>query len=211
MNFRGLVNTPRARERRYRKICQLVGLTAQHSVLDVGCGNGDSFEAFNGENQIVGLDIYPEQRIFQANFRYLQGDGADMGCFRDKEFDVVVCIGVLEHIFPFEKLERMAKEMQRVGKAYAVVIPHYFTPIEPHYQMPLWQFYPNAVKSLLARHFSMGSYRRNPSGQIRPLNYFTKARWLSLFDPGASVLSYNHISWLVRDFIVYARKQGWRD
>ena len=202
MNLRRYINPTRSRERRYRKICELVDLRPEHRVLDVGCGSGNSFEAFNDRNQIVDLDIYPEQTVFQGNFRYVVGNGADMSSFGDKEFDVVVCIGVLEHISPFEKLERMAKEIQRVGKAYVLVVPHYFTPIEPHYQLPLWQFYSDRFKSFLTRHFSMGSYKRNPSGEFRQLNYFRKEKWLSLF-PGASVASYNHIWFLIRDYIVY--------
>lgn len=202
MNLRRYINPARARERRYRKICELVDLRPEQRVLDVGCGSGNSFEAFNDRNEIVGLDIDPEQRIFQGNFRYVVGDGADMCCFEDKEFDVVVCIGVFEHIFPFEKLERMAKEIQRVGEAYAVVVPHYFTPIEPHFQLPLWQFYPDTLKSFMMRHFSLGTYKRNPSGEFRQLNYFRQQKWLSLF-PGASVESHNHIWFLIRDYIVY--------
>lgn len=195
-------DTRRARQGRYERVCHLVGLKPHHRVLDVGCGNGDSFEAFNQENEIVGLDLYPEQRIFQDNFRYVQGDAVDMSRFADGEFDVVVAIGLLEHIFPFDKLESVAREIQRVGKSYALVIPHMWTIIEPHHKLPFWQLYPDLLKSFLVSRFSISGYPRSREGQFRKLNYFSRAKWLELL-PNSSIVSHNHISWLVRNFIVY--------
>lgn len=203
INFRKFINPVQARRKRYKKICELVNLQPNHKILDVGCGLGLSFETFNMKNKIVGLDIYPRQKIFRNNFNYIMGDGENMTFFRNKEFDLVVCIGVLEHIFPFKKLKRIAKEIQRVGKLYVVVVPHMYTIIEPHYQLPLWQFYPNHLKAFLIKHSNIGWYPKNPQGEFIQLNYFKKEKWLSLF-PSASVVSYNHIFFgLIRNYIIF--------
>lgn len=206
INFRKFINPVRTRKRRYRKICKLVNLKPNHRILDVGCGMGISLEAFNKENEIVGLDIYPKQKIFQDNFSYVKGDGGNMKVFKNKEFDLVICIGVLEHIFSFEKLKKMAEEIQRVGKSYAIVVPHMYTLIEPHYQLPFWQFYPDNFKSFLIKRFSIGCFKKDPGGKFEKLHYFKKEKWLSLF-PGSSIVSYNHIYFgLIRDYIIFKNK-----
>lgn len=202
-NLRRIVNPAEARRKRYERLCALVGLKPGHRVLDVGCGDGKSFEDFNTGNEIVGLDLYQDPKILRDNFSYIRGDGADMSAFGDREFDVVVCIGVLEHVFPFERLRCMAREIARVGKGYAVVVPHTYTVIEPHYQLPFWQLYPDGLKSFLIKRFSIGWYERNPAGEFTPLNYFRRREWQELF-PGGSIVSHNHIGpGLIRNYIIY--------
>ena len=190
-----------AKLRRYRRICRAARLHPLDRILDVGCGSGASFEAFNRQNDIVGLDLAPEPRIHQPNFRYLQGDASDMSCFADGEFDVAVAVGLMEHIAP-EALRAVAGEVQRVARRYAVVIPHIWTIVEPHYRMPLWQLYPDAMKSFLVSRFKIGPYPKSPNGAYRPLNYFPPAAWRALF-PGSRTAVHDHIGWLVRDLIVY--------
>jgi len=132
------------------------------------------------------------------------GDGKNLS-FEDNAFDLIVCVGVLEHIHPYEELERMAREIRRVGKSYVVVVPHLFTPIEPHFQLPFWQFYPNVFKSFLVKKLSLPGNPRNPEGRFRKLNYFKKNEWQALF-PGSSIISYNHIGFgLIRNLIIYRK------
>ena len=40
--------------------------------------------------------------------------------FKNKEFDVVVCLDVLEHI-PYELIQKSLKEINRVSKKYAII------------------------------------------------------------------------------------------
>lgn len=181
---------------------ELVGLKPRHRVLHAGCGHGYSFESYNDENEVVGLDIFPpsECDIHRENFRYVQGFGEDMHTFRDKEFDLVVNVGTLEHIRPYEKLQAFAKEISRVGKGYVVIVPHMYTPIEPHYQLPFWQLYPMWFKKFLSRHFSIGNY---PKGEFEDLMFFNKKGWKKLF-PDAQIYDYNHIRFgIVRNYIIY--------
>ena len=206
INFRKYINPVLARKRRYEEICQLVGLNPTDKILNVGCGEGLSFEAFNKKNKIIGLDTFARKKIFQGNFSYLQGDASDMSVFKDRQFDLVICIGVLEHIFPFNKLKRAVNEIQRVGKSYVIIIPHFYTPLEPHYQLPFWQLYPESLKSFLIKHFSIGYIKKNSQGEFEKLNYFKKEKWHSLF-PGSSIVSHNHIlGGVIKNYIIYKKK-----
>ncbi len=208
INFREYINPVGARKRRYEKIRHLAGLKPTHKILNVGCGEGLSLEAFNKKNKIVGLDIFAKPKIFQKNFSYVQGDAAKMSFFKDKEFDLVVCIGMVEHILPFKKLKRVAREIQRVGKGYVIVVPHFYTPLEPHYQLPFWQHYPKGLKSFLIKHFSIGYFKKNSQGKFTKLNYFKKKKWYSLF-PSSTIISYNHIlGGLVKNYIIFKKQSN---
>ena len=204
-NFRKYINPVGARRRRYKKICELVGLKPEHKILDIGAGLGESFEDFNKENEIIAMDIRPDHKIFQDNVRNITGDATEMGFFKDKEFDLVLCVGVLEHIFPYEKLQKIAREIARVGKSYLVIVPHMYTIFEPHHQMPFWQLYSHKFRQFLVRHMDVAWVKKNPEGKYEELNYFKADEWLSLF-PDAKLVSYNHIFLgIIKNYIIYKK------
>lgn len=203
MNIRQyFAKTENAKLRRYNKMIELSGLKPGMKVLHAGCGHGYSFEFYNKDNEVTGLDIFPPEEcdIVHPNFRYVQGDGTNMHQFQDKQFDLVVNVGTLEHIRPYEKLQAFASEIRRVGKGYVVIVPHFWTPIEPHYQLPFWQLYPMSIKKWLSKHFSIGNY---PKGSFEDLQYFTEKGWKKLF-PDAQIYTLNHIRFgIVKNFIIY--------
>lgn len=202
-NIRRFFNTTKAKQRRYDVFTQLVMLKADDCVIHIGCGHGYSFEYYNKENEVVGVDLESSCDIQRERFTYYQADGEDLSMFKDKEFDVAISVGTLEHIHPYEKLERMAHEMRRVAKRYVVIIPHYWTIIEPHFQMPFWQFYPHFLKSLLVKYFRVGNYPKLPDGNYERLNYFRKSGWKKLF-PDANIHTHRHIlGGVVKNFIIY--------
>ena len=207
-DFAKTFNSKTARKRRYNKICELVGLRPDHEVLDVGCGTGRSFEDFNRANEIVGLDLDPRQKVFQDNFRFVHGDAAFMSGFRNREFDVVVSIGVLERVIPYQNLKRATKEIQRVGRAYIVVVPHILTLIDPHSQLPLGQFSPRNFKRFARRWDLIGSGDGKSAEVIEgeTLFYLRAREWQSLF-PESTTLSYSHLPMgLIRDLIIFRRE-----
>jgi ubiquinone/menaquinone biosynthesis C-methylase UbiE len=198
-NVRRFFNTTNAKWRRYRKFTELVGLEPHHKVIHIGCGHGYSFERYNSENDVVGVDLMPSTDINRKRFSYVQADGDNLAMFEYKEFDLSISIGTLEHIHPYSKLEKM----RRVARGYVVIIPHYWTLIEPHYQMPLWQFYPHFLKKFLYSHFNVGNYYKDPSGDYEHLNYYRKSTWQELF-PDAQIYDYNHVGLgIIKNFIIY--------
>lgn len=94
------------------------------SVLDAGCGNGYFCRWISGKvplHRVAGLDVSPtrvalsQQRHPGIDFR--AGDVTALP-FGDREFDVVTCIEVLEHLpDPLPAL----REILRVARRYAIV------------------------------------------------------------------------------------------
>ena len=211
VSLRQTLRSTKARERRYRKICQLVGLRPLDQVLDVGCGPGLSFECFNRENEIVGLDLDPVQHIFQDNFQFVRGDASFMGFFEDGQFDLVVCIGVLPRVTPYAKLKRAAGEIARVGKAFAVVVPHTLTLVDPYSHLPFGQFTPQNFRAF-SRRWSFPDQEDNPPSveQKEPPFYLRTRDWKALF-PGSMITSYSYMGLgLVRNFIIYKKRTDGR-
>lgn len=144
------------RERRYRLFLELCRVGATDRILDVGAGRGAALERFNSTNPILAVDLAPQQsaELDKPNVDVVQADGTQLP-FRDGEFDVVFSNSVIEHV-PKRLQHHFAKEVRRVGARYFVQTPYRYFPIEPHYQLPLFQFLPRRVQRALNDRFTLG-------------------------------------------------------
>lgn len=90
------------------------------SVLDIGCGDGYRCSILKEKIEAVsGIDI-SEVRIRRAkkmfkDIEFRVGDVTTLP-YKDRSFDLVVAVEVLEHVSHFEK---SIKEMKRVSKKFA--------------------------------------------------------------------------------------------
>jgi len=90
-------------DRFYGKVGELVAPLAPATVLDAGCGEGETLERLGGvlDGSVTGVDLNPEsvdyaaRRIPGGSFRV--ADLTDLP-FDDDSFDLVLCLEVLEHI-----------------------------------------------------------------------------------------------------------------
>jgi len=105
----------------------ILGLVKEGTVLDIGCGDGLLMELLKRENniKIKGIDI-SSKAVEIAKSRGLdaiQGDITDRLPFKDGEFNSVLLIDVLEHIFqPLDVL----KEAHRVCTDYVYIsVPNF--------------------------------------------------------------------------------------
>jgi len=149
--------------RRYQKVAHLLN-EKKGVLLDVGCGKG-IFEYCNKSNgyDIYGFDnnkdnIITARRLFNKQ-RYKVSDANKKFPYEDKTFDIVVCIGLLEHI---ENPHNVLKECLRVLKPSGVGIIN--TPNAYHYDLaycinkvPLpesvnFYFTPNVIKGVIERY-----------------------------------------------------------
>ena len=147
---------------------RLAGLrdAEEYSILEVGCANGkDVVQFLDGkrEYRVTGLDLKDGQ-IHQKNFCFVKGDAQALP-FEDKSFDLVISVGLLEHIEPIEKLCQAVREIERVGKSYVCVVPSVSSLIEPHCGSARFPF--RIHRKMIEKH------------QHTPLrlNYFTEHTW----------------------------------
>lgn len=200
---RHFYNPIKQKLRRYKKIVELLDLKPTDRILNVGCGEGLTFEEFNKENPIVGVDLFPESKIVRENFKYLQIKGDGTLPFKDNEFDAVVCIGVLEHVKPFEALEKTCSEIQRVGKKFLILVPNYNTIVEPHYAFPIFQKLPISIQKWLHGILNLRlEMDERSSNEYEEINYFPTKKWLSLFKEAKATI-HNHIGFLITNLIIW--------
>jgi hypothetical protein len=146
----------RWRERRYQLFIEVCGVRPTDRIIDVGAGWGAALERFNKTNPIVAIDLSPQPSDWLAsnNVTVVKGDGTRLP-FADEEFDVAFSNSVIEHVPP-ELQSRFAAEIRRVARRYFVQTPNKYFIVEPHYQVPLFQFFPRSVRQALNRRFTLG-------------------------------------------------------
>lgn len=157
------------RQRRYELFLEACHVTATDLILDVGSGAGGGLGAFNRKNSIVALDVerWPNDPD-RPNIRFVQGDGCDLP-FDDGSFDVAFSNSVIEHV-PAGEQQRFAAEVRRVAPRYFVQTPNKWFPIEPHYQLPLFQFLPVRARRFLTDHLQLGWQAKGSAEKITLLS-----------------------------------------
>ncbi|MCC7574223.1 class I SAM-dependent methyltransferase [Candidatus Woesearchaeota archaeon] len=92
------------------------------TVLDVGCGPGEYCAEFHRKGyEITGID-YAENVIKQAqkkhpDIKFIVGNAYKLP-FKDQEFDLITCIGVLQCVYEPEKI---INELTRVSKKHIII------------------------------------------------------------------------------------------
>jgi len=184
----------RLRQRRFQLFKRLLqDVPRPAKILDVG-GTQQFWEMMGFVNEpdihITLLNLYPVQTKY-PNFTSVVGDGTDLKQFGDGEFDVVFSNSVIEHVGTFANQQRMAQEIQRVGKRYFVQTPNFYFPIEPHFLFPGFHWLPIKARVWLVTHFSLGWYRKMDDvtaaqRAVQSIRLLTKAEMRKLF-PGAKI------------------------
>jgi len=153
----------RMRGRRFALFERLVApLGRPLKILDIGGTN-----AFWEMRRWAGLDdvsvtlvnLHPEPQR-HANIFPTAGDATNLPQYADGSFDVAFSNSVIEHLFTFENQLKMAREVRRVGRHYWVQTPNYWFPMEPHFQVPGWQWMPRWLRVQILRRCACG--RRGP-------------------------------------------------
>lgn len=122
-------------------------------ILDVG-GTNDFWEKRNwagrSDVKIFSLNMVAEKQRYE-NIEPLTGDATNLSQFADGSFDIAFSNSVIEHLFTYESQRQMAKEIQRVGKNFWVQTPNFWFPMEPHFQIPGWQWMPLKIRVAIIR------------------------------------------------------------
>ena len=184
------------KRRRFERIMQSLNIPPDKPlrVLDIGCADGKDAIQFLRERkncEIHALDLKPQQ--LPPDITFHQADAASLP-FEDNAFDLVISIGLLEHIEPMEKLAVIIKEMRRVGHHCAAIIPSASTWLEPHALRFRWPL--KHHRRLIHKHSEK---------EILHLNYFTDHTWTKFEGfSDAELARFYYFFPLVRNLLIYA-------
>jgi hypothetical protein len=155
----------RMRKRRFALLeAQMTSHARPMRVLDVGgtVGFWDSMGARERGLEVTLLNMRPNTEPLPAGFAAVVGDARDLSQYADRSFDLVFSNSVIEHVGSFRDQLAMASEVRRVAGSYFVQTPNRYFPIEPHFLLPLFQFYPRPLQVALTQRFALGWYPRMP-------------------------------------------------
>lgn len=162
-------------------------------VLDVG-GTVEFWEQMGVPDpaamRVTLVNRYPQPSPYPS-ITAVKGDATDLAAFADGSFDIAFSNSVIEHVGDFEQQRRMASEMRRVGRAVFLQTPNFYFPVEPHFLVPFFQFFPLWLRVFLIRRADLGWYRRQvDAAAARRLalsaRLLTRRRLRRLF-PGAAI------------------------
>jgi hypothetical protein len=141
--------------------------------------------------QIYTLNLKSEEQRYE-NIIPLTGDATDLSQFADRSFDVAFSNSVIEHLFTLENQERMASEMQRVGRAFYLQTPNFWFPMEPHFLVPGWQWMPMGLRVFIIRRWKCGwlgpcAEKANAQRAIEEIRLLKKRELETLFRSGTVI------------------------
>lgn len=142
---------------------------------------------------IIFLNIWPESTKSELpNSCYMLGDGRNMPQFQDNEFDIVFSNSVIEHVGGFRDQKKMAEEAIRVGKSIFIQTPNRRFPIEPHFLLPLFQYYPLKIRAFLHSRFKLGWWEKancyhEAYEEVESIRLISKSEFKYLF-PKAKII-----------------------
>ena len=159
--------------------------------------------------EITILNLQKEEINHYSHIKCILGNGCDMKEFTDNTFDVVFSNSVIEHVRTFQNQEKMAKEIQRVGKAYFLQTPNYWYFLEPHFLFFGFQFLPIKARAFLLRKFQLGWYPKikdyNRSIEIAQRIRLLRKKELKKLFPSAMIVK-EKLFGFTKSFMVYKRK-----
>ena len=181
-------------------------------LLDVG-GTQEFWVLMSGgappDVHITLLNLH-KPKVSEPSFDAVEGDARDLSRYPDGAFDIVFSNSVIEHLGPaFEDQRRMANEIRRVGKHYFVQTPNRYFPLEPHFLMPVFQFWPVPLRVWAISHFNVGWYKRfvdeeAARREVESISLLSEAQVRSLFPEGR--IYREKFLGLTKSFIAYS---GW--
>lgn len=151
--------TNRMRRRRFLFFLDLIKeLPRPLTILDIGGTEAYWNQVGLRENDIHIVLLNLEQAPVSNHkvFTSMAGNAISLSDWADQSIDLVFSNSVIEHLFTWANQQKMASEIQRVGKSFFIQTPNYYFPIEPHWLFPFFQFFPQNWRVTLTRMRSWG-------------------------------------------------------
>jgi ubiquinone/menaquinone biosynthesis C-methylase UbiE len=112
--------------KRVAGVIRNLNASAEHRILDVGCGAGNILEQLPGKRQGIDLSSYMVKRARERlgnNAQIVQGDAEQLP-YADGAFDRVLASSVLSHVLHPEQVVREITRVTRVGGRMVISISH---------------------------------------------------------------------------------------
>jgi SAM-dependent methyltransferase len=148
----------------------LTALPEGARVLDVGCGR-IGLRALEPNLDITGVDLV-ERPDYPGSF--VRADASESLPFADREFDLVYCSSVIEHV-PAVRRAAFAAEVRRVGRGWFVQTPAFSFPLEPHSLLPAAHWLPPTLRRPY--------WRLGAAGEWEDISLLRRAEMEDLFGP----------------------------
>jgi hypothetical protein len=163
-------------ENRNLRILDIGG--TEHYWTSMGYDLGDKTE-------MVLLNLYKNETSLPG-FSSIVGDACDLKDIENNSFDIVFSNSVIEHLFTQTHQQKMAAEVERVGKSYFIQTPNRYFPIEPHWSFPFFQFLPFSLQVLLTQHFTLGNITKTGNKEaaialVKEVRLLSKKEFAGLF------------------------------
>ncbi|MFI5185137.1 MAG: class I SAM-dependent methyltransferase [Chitinophagales bacterium] len=147
------------RKKRSFLFTSLMKLTDEQKIIDLGGGNGVHFAScFPYRKNVTIADIDKKDLEYarkEFGFNTMVLDESGILNIKDKDYDVVFCNSVIEHVtvdksamyqiktnkefseISFNRQRVFANEIDRIGKKYFVQTPYKYFPVESHSWLPV--------------------------------------------------------------------------
>ena len=137
----------------------------------------------------------PEGRIEMAGkvqLNIYSGNALDRSTFRQPQYDIAHSISVIEHVGEHDAQALMAQNAVQSGKHYWIQTPAKSFPLEPHFMLPFFAYWPLWMRALAIRNFQLGSQHQdktwsNAKEHCRSIRLLSRPEVRNLFAGGVVV------------------------
>jgi SAM-dependent methyltransferase len=180
----------KARQKMYTHFMKVTSPSENSNLLDIGVTPDTSLPESNflekwypWKHNIVMTSVEDAsnlEREFKGTKFVRTIPGASFP-FIDKQFDIVFCSAVLEHVGDYPAQTFFIQECLRVGKILYLTTPNKYFPIEMHTYLPLVHLLPRKIDQGILRFFGMDFFSKtenlnlltsNKIKQLLPNNVF---------------------------------------
>ncbi len=156
------------RHRRVNLFFRLFSRDVPLSILDLGGTPAfwaPHLDRLPPDSSVTVVNLDPPNDTISERVVQHTGDGRNLWEFPDRTFDVCFSNSTIEHAGTIEDQAAMASEIRRVATGYFVQTPNYFFPLEPHFLVPFWQFFPESLRTWMHCQANLGWIDREPDLQ----------------------------------------------
>ena len=157
-------------------------------ILDIG-GQENFWKVVGTDHKkiqsVTLLNLWKEPTSL-PKLKSIVGDARDLHALGNKSVEMIFSNSVIEHVGGFREQQRMAQEIQRVGKNFFIQTPNRYFPLEPHFLFPFFQFLPDNIRAYFHSKWNLGWWERNSNyfealAEVESIRLLTKKELQFLF------------------------------